>query len=513
MENKKVEVIVNEHIALDYTDFQKLFKDAFGSENVEKLTFINKDKENIIHNKNYEDYINSTNEFNQTQKLLNIEDINKSSIKKFEDNKDLIRKNNKSKNEIEKINQAISKKIEELKVNNSEDKEIIFEELKKNNDLIDQKCKIIDNFKLFEAFMAEGERFKKEIEEKNNDYANNFIPEVKESLNKEKETIKKEALDFCKQLIDLQLEEINKIEEERKKEFEKKIEEINYKKYMDSNDVIHNVKCKRCNNKPIYGVLYQCQRCREPYYLCEECEFKNYYDKNNKHDHNFIKIRKIKINKDDENNHNNNYSQQNEQIGSQKQYNVQKEIKPVFPQNNIYKYKDDEDKIEKGNYDRNDYSYSYKGKNIFEFDMSKKNIKYEIDFIILNNNKKDWKENETYLKSNVDSQIKIEDFKLNPLSQDIYQKVILSLPELNEFDEGDVDLILDFCVSNKIYGSPIKIVLRIIPDPKNQIIINFRKEFKLSKKDYPDDVILKTLRTCKYDFNKTFEYLISENLS
>ena len=63
--------------------------------------------------------------------MLNTEDINKNSIKKFEDNKDLIRKNNKSKNEIEKINQAISKKIEELKVNNSEDKDIIFEELKK----------------------------------------------------------------------------------------------------------------------------------------------------------------------------------------------------------------------------------------------------------------------------------------------------------------------------------------------------------------------------------------------
>ena len=509
MENKKVEVIVNEHIALDYSDLQKLFKDAFGSENVEKLTFINKEKEDIIHNNNYEEYINSTSEFNQTQKLLNTEGINKSSIKKFEDIQDLIRKNNKSKNEIEKINQAISKKIEELKENNSEDKDIIFEELKKNNDLIDQKCKIIDNFKLFEAFMAEGERFKKEIEEKNNDYANNFIPEVKESLNKEKETIKKEALDFCKQLIDLQLEEINKIEEERKNEFEKKIEEINYKKYMDSNDVIHKVKCKRCNNKPIYGVLYQCQRCREPYYLCEECELKNYNDKNTGHNHNFIKIRKIKINKDDENNHINNYSQQNEQIGTQKQYNVQKEIKPVFPQNNIYKYKDDEDKIEKGNYDRNDYSYFYKGENIFEFDMSK-NKEYKINFFIFNNKNKEWKKNETYLKSNIDSQIKIEDIKLNPLIKDHYQQVILSLPELNEFDEGDVTLILDFCVSNKIYGPPLKIILRIIPDPKKRKIINFRKEFQLSKKDYPDDLILRTLEICKYDFNKTFQYLISE---
>ena len=47
MENNKVEVIVNEHIALDYSDLQKLFKDAFGSENVEKLTFINQDKEDL----------------------------------------------------------------------------------------------------------------------------------------------------------------------------------------------------------------------------------------------------------------------------------------------------------------------------------------------------------------------------------------------------------------------------------------------------------------------------------
>ena len=52
-----------------------------------------------------------------------------------------------------------------------------------------------------------------------------------------------------------------------------------------------------------------------------------------------------------------------------------------------------------------------------------KNIKHEIEFIIQNKNI-DWKENETYLKSNVESQIKIKDFKLNPLIKDHYQKVI-----------------------------------------------------------------------------------------
>jgi hypothetical protein len=73
-----------------------------------------------------------------------------------------------------------------------------------------------------------------------------------------------------------------------------------------------------------------------------------------------------------------------------------------------------------------------------------KNKEYKINFFIFNNKNKEWKKNETYLKSNIDSQIKIEDIKLNPLIKDHYQQVILSLPELNEFDEGDVNLILDF---------------------------------------------------------------------
>ena len=69
-----------------------------------------------------------------------------------------------------------------------------------------------------------------------------------------------------------------------------------------------------------------------------------------------------------------------------------------------------------------------------------------------------------------------------------YQKEILSLPELNEFDESDINLILDFGVSNKIYGPPLKIILRTIPAPKKRKIIEFLKEFGLSEMDYPDEV-------------------------
>ena len=49
------------------------------------------------------------------------------------------------------------------------------------------------------------------------------------------------------------------------------------------------------------------------------------------------------------------------------------------------------------------------------------NIKL-INFLIINNKNKEQKKNENYLKSDIDSQIKIEDFKLNPLNKDIIKK-------------------------------------------------------------------------------------------
>jgi hypothetical protein len=75
------------------------------------------------------------------------------------------------------------------------------------------------------------------------------------------------------------------------------------------------------------------------------------------------------------------------------------------------------------------------------------------------------------------------------LSHGEFQKEILSLPDLGDFDEGDVNIIFDFCLSNKINEKPIKIVVRIIPEPNKKIINYFRKEFRLSKEEYPDDLI------------------------
>ena len=103
--------------------------------------------------------------------------------------------------------------------------------------------------------------------------------------------------------------------------------------------------------------------------------------------------------------------------------------------------------------------------------------------MLTNNENTDRKFNETYLKTNKTSQIIFNDLKLNPLSHEEFQKIILSFPDLDDFDEGDVNIIFDFCLSNKINGKSIKIVVRIIPELNKKIINYFRKEFRLSKEE------------------------------
>ena len=75
------------------------------------------------------------------------------------------------------------------------------------------------------------------------------------------------------------------------------------------------------------------------------------------------------------------------------------------------------------------------------------------------------------------------------MSHGEFQKEILSLPDLGDFDEGDVNIIFDFCLSNKMNEKPIKIVVRIIPELNKKIFNYFRKELRLSKEEYPDDLI------------------------
>jgi hypothetical protein len=135
--------------------------------------------------------------------------------------------------------------------------------------------------------------------------------------------------------------------------------------------------------------------------------------------------------------------------------------------------------------------------------MNKK-TKPEITFKIRNKDNIDWKEKEIFLKTNQNSQLFIDDYKLLNLKKGDSQKVKLNIPRINEIPDGTYNISLDFCVNNQIYGEPIKFKVKIIPDENLLKVIEFRNNYTLDKNDYSDEKILYLLKRNNFDFDKTF---------
>ena len=156
-------------------------------------------------------------------------------------------------------------------------------------------------------------------------------------------------------------------------------------------------------------------------------------------------------------------------------------------------------------YNKNLYSFNceFENNGIFEFNMNKK-TKPEISFKIRNKGNTDWKEKEIFLKTNQNSQLVIHDFKLSNLKKGDSQRVKLNIPKINEITDGTYNISLDFCVNNQIYGEPIKLKVKIIPDENLLKVIEFRNNYNLDKNDYSDEKILYLLKRNNFDFDKTF---------
>ena len=151
---------------------------------------------------------------------------------------------------------------------------------------------------------------------------------------------------------------------------------------------------------------------------------------------------------------------------------------------------------------------NFKIKGVYEFNLSKR-IKPEIIFNIKNIDNKDWRENEMCLKTNKNSQLKINDYKLYSIRKGESKIINLNIPSINEIVDGIYNIILDFCVNNKIYGEPIKFKVKIIQDENLLKIIEFRNMYQLCPKDYSNEEILTLLKKNNFDYNKTFENLFS----
>ncbi len=600
MEENKMKVLFNRVIPENYDDLQNMFKEVFKQDNIKNLTFDDgKEKINITE-ENYKNYVISAIELSHTTKniLVNV-DQKKEDDKleiKFNENLDLLKRKIKENNELKKKNKELEQKIQKLneeeeirkKEINEEDKKDVMSELERKNEMINQKCKILDGFEEFKKYMQEDKKYLDNLNKVEKDYKEKFESEIKTILEEIKNKLINETRRKCEEEFNKYIEELEEAENKRKKEYDGGLESINYRMLIESSDLIHNIQCKQCEIKPIIGVLYKCECCRD-YYLCEKCEDKNYHS--NKHPHNFIKMRKsdkmiidkeaINKNQDDkkdnqsqknnennqksynENNYNpyvkmNNYDNNQRDINYNKKKHDEKNIRDNKINNNNNQMKQKEDNKDEFNtqanynillpddnqkgfldsivnqinnqgennereqferrnqivnqnkeiYNKNISLFSCELENngIYIFDKSQR-FRPEVSFIIKNISQKDW-ERDIYLKTNDNSQLKIEKYKLFSLKKDQYQTVTLKIPSINEISEGDYELLLDFYASNKRFGEPIKLLIRILPDINQLRIQEFRKQFDFSPKEFSDKFILDLLSKNNFNFEKAFnEYL------
>ena len=89
------------------------------------------------------------------------------------------------------------------------------------------------------------------------------------------------------------------------------------------------------------------------------------------------------------------------------------------------------------------------------------------------------------------------------------KRINLNISSINEITDGTYNIILDFCVNNKIYGEPIKFKVKIIPDENLLKIIQFRNKYQLNEKEYPNEKILNLLKKHNFNFDETFSDLFN----
>ena len=147
------------------------------------------------------------------------------------------------------------------------------------------------------------------------------------------------------------------------------------------------------------------------------------------------------------------------------------------------------------------FNCKFANNGIYEFDLLKE---VRVVFLIINTGNIDWKENEIFLKTNKNSQLKIKDYKVNALRIGESKKIKLYFP--NHIEDGNYNFVLDFCVNNQICGAPIKFVIKISSNENLLLkVIEFRMNFNLDENDFPNEKILKALKKNNFDYEKTFQ--------
>ena len=474
--SKKLELLIeNEHKKID-EEKQKIEK--------EKLRIVEELK--AIEKKKKEEEERRKKEEEEEEERRRIEEEEK---RKKEEQKKKKEEEKKKKEELKKKKEEEKKKKEEQKKkkeeNNSdnlsnEEKEKI-ERKKRIEEKIKQKIQNdINNSKLENQNEEQNniinniplsDQFNSMLSSMKDEYSNQLKKEMSKYIENEvkklKDDIVKKTLEKNQILISNYIEKLNKLEEDRKNQFQTELSKLS-KVSMSSCNTIHNgIKCEKCNKCPIQGIRYKCTICNN-YNLCETCEELNSIEKFHNQEHDFIRMR-----------------------------NEGKNIQ--IPNHNL----NDNYNILKNDDDNLTYNYECLTQNpTVSITYGTKQVNY--DFIIKCHNSLPWIKGTKLICNKMHSNIICHDIELPELQIGQQTKVCCKFNNLDSLNSGQHKTIYEFFVNNIMYGKPLIINIEIKNNDLDTALNKLRTEFQLSKEEHSDEKLIKLLNKHNNDITKVF---------
>jgi len=302
---------------------------------------------------------------------------------------------------------------------------------------------------------------------------------IENEVKKLKDDIVKRTLEKNEILISNYIEKLNKLEEDRKSQYQVELSKNSKFTMSNCNTIHYGIKCEKCNKNPIQGIRYKCVIC-DNYNLCELCEEVNSSEKFHFQDHDFIRMRN---------------ERKSNQIPMQKLNNNN------LNNENFNLFGNNDDNIIK-------YNYECLTKNpTVEINVGTKQVSYE--FIIKCSNSLPWINGTKLVCNKMHSNIICHDIELPQLQIGQQTKVVCNFNNLENLNVGKHKTIYEFYVNDKLYGNPLIINIEIKDYVLNDGLNKLRNEFQLSKNDYSDERLQGLLRKHNNDIPKVLGELFN----
>ena len=288
--------------------------------------------------------------------------------------------------------------------------------------------------------------------------------------------------------------------------------------------IFSDVKCNKCSKCPIEEYIYKCSQCNN-YYLCEECEIKNFLSR--EHPHIFIKLESNKSN-----NYNYNTFIEKTQINEIKGINninchLNDNINKCNKQfnNNINIINTNQLEINQPDIQ---YSFECLNKQLLKAQIEEETDYLNMKIIIKNTGETQWPRNKAKLLFEQNKNIIGKDIILKPQKPGEQEKYKIDFENLKMYPAGNYTAGLIFEINGKKYGENIDIFISIKKkedmnsnDQKNynenrkfnsidqKNINKFKKVYDLEKSEITDERIMEALKKNNNNFPHAFASLFN----